>query len=65
MRMQSKVMAFADQSYWEYALCFVDDILCVSHEPQAVMNYLLASKYTPKKRSVKEPDAYIGAKVKH
>ena len=49
--------------YWEYVLCYVDDILCISHEPQVVMDYL-ASKYTLKKGSVKEPDAYLGAEVK-
>jgi hypothetical protein len=37
--------------YWEYVLVYVDDILCVSHEPQAVMDYL-ASKYTLKAGSV-------------
>jgi hypothetical protein len=26
--------------YWEYVLCFVDDILCASHEPQTDMDYL-------------------------
>ena len=41
----------------------MDDILCISHEPQVVMDYL-ASKYTLKKGSVKEPDAYLGAEVK-
>ena len=33
------------------------------HEPQVVMGYL-ASNYTLKKGSVKEPDAYLGAEVK-
>jgi hypothetical protein len=49
--------------YWEYVLCYVDDILCVSNEPQTVMDYL-ASRYTLKKGSVKEPDVYLGAEVK-
>ena len=49
--------------YWEYVLCYVDDTLCISHEPQVVMDYL-ASKYTLKKGSVKKPDAYLGAEVK-
>jgi hypothetical protein len=49
--------------YWEYVLCYVDDILCVSHEPQTVMDYL-ASRYTLKKESVREPNAYLGAVVK-
>ena len=60
--MRPKVKPNGDK-YWEYVLCYVDDILCVSHEPQVVMDYL-ASKYTLKKGSVKEPDAYLGAEVK-
>jgi hypothetical protein len=49
--------------YWEYVLCYVDDILCISHEPQVVMDFF-ASRYTLKKGSVKEPDAYLDAEVK-
>ena len=60
--MRPKVKPNGDK-YWEYVLCYVDDILCISHEPQVVMDYL-ASKYTLKKGSVKEPDAYLGAEVK-
>ena len=60
--MRPKVKLNGDK-YWEYVLCYVDDILCISHEPQVVMDYL-ASKYTLKKGSVKEPDAYLGAEVK-
>jgi hypothetical protein len=26
--------------YWGYVLCHVDDILCVSHEPQTAMTIL-------------------------
>jgi len=60
--MRPKVKPNGDK-YWEYVLCYVDDILCISHEPQVVMDYL-ASRYTLKKGSVKEPDAYLGAEVK-
>jgi hypothetical protein len=27
-------------TYWEYALCYVDNILIISHKPQEAMNYL-------------------------
>jgi hypothetical protein len=60
--MQPKVKPNRDK-YWEYVLCYVDEILCVSHEPQTVMDYL-ASRYTLKKGSVNEPYAYLGAEVK-
>jgi hypothetical protein len=49
--------------YWEYVLCYVDDVLVVSHEPQSVMDYL-NSRYTMKEGSVKEPDEYLGAQVR-
>lgn len=49
--------------YYEYVLCYVDDILCGSENPQAFMNYL-STVYTLKKGSVKEPDLYLGADVK-
>ena len=49
--------------YWEYVLCYVDDILAVSHEPQKVMDHL-STRYILKKGSVKEPDLYLGANIK-
>ena len=49
--------------YWEYVLCYVDDVLVISHDPKNVMQHL-ESKYTLKEGSVKEPDTYLGAEVK-
>ena len=49
--------------YWEYMLCYVDDILVMSHDPKAVMDFL-ASRYTMKDCSVKEPETYLGAEVR-
>ena len=48
------------EKYWEYVLVYVDDILVMSHEPKVVMDYL-ASKYTLKEGSVKEPEFCLGA----
>ena len=48
--------------YWEYVLCYVDDILVVSHEPQKVMDYL-STRYTLKAGSVKPPTEYLGAQI--
>ena len=39
--------------YWEYFLCYVDDILVISHEPRKVMDHL-SSRYTMKPESIKE-----------
>jgi Reverse transcriptase (RNA-dependent DNA polymerase) len=49
--------------YYEYVLCYVDDILCGSMHPQKVMDYL-STVYTLKAGSVQEPQIYLGADVK-
>ena len=49
--------------YWEYVLCYVDDILLIFHEPQLTMD-MLSDSYTLKSGSVKEPDQYLGAKIR-
>ncbi|KAI2501802.1 Reverse transcriptase (RNA-dependent DNA polymerase) [Fragilaria crotonensis] len=59
MRPKTKVDGF---HYWSYVLVYTDDILVVDHEPQTVMDYL-ASRYTLKPGSVKEPDTYLGAQI--
>jgi hypothetical protein len=48
--------------YWEYLLCYVDDLLVISHNPQAVMDHM-ASRCTLKEGSVKEPNSYLGATI--
>ena len=49
--------------YYEYVLCYVDDILCQSQRPDLVMKSV-SGTYTLKEGSVKEPDLYLGAQVK-
>ncbi len=49
--------------YNAYILCYVDDILCVHHDPMSVLN--LINGYMPLKPSlVGDPDIYLGAKLK-
>jgi hypothetical protein len=50
-------------THWEYAVCYVDDILIISHKPQEAMDFL-SSKYKLKEGSVKEPDTYLEADIK-
>jgi hypothetical protein len=48
--------------YWEYALCYVDDILVFSHQPNVVMDAIV-QHVTQKPGSAKPPDSYLGANV--
>lgn len=50
------------EKYWEYVLIYVDDALVISHDPQAIMDYL-SSKYRLKEGSVKQPTEYLGARI--
>ena len=59
MRRACKSCAF---NYWEYALYYIDDILCISHDPGTVVMGLEQS-YTLKSGIVKELDVYLGANV--
>ena len=49
--------------YWEYVLCYVDDVLAISHDPQSIMDYLNTA-YTLKPDSIKPPDEYLGAQIR-
>jgi len=51
------------EAYWEYVLCYVDDVLAISHDPRKIMDYL-NSAYTLKPDSVKEPTEYLGTQIK-
>ena len=48
--------------YYEYVLCYVDDILAISENPQRIMDHL-AMRYTLKDGTVKDPEEYLGAQV--
>jgi hypothetical protein len=49
--------------YYAYILCYVDNILCIHHDPMSVMGEI--NKYLPLKPSpVGDPDIYLGAKLK-
>jgi hypothetical protein len=48
--------------YYEMLLIYVDDILCVSHDPKPVMDEI-GKLYTVKKESVGVPECYLGANI--
>jgi Reverse transcriptase (RNA-dependent DNA polymerase) len=49
--------------YYEMILVYVDDVLCVSHEPAKIMTSL-GEVYELKEGSVQEPTLYLGANIK-
>ncbi len=48
--------------YWEYILCYVNDILVLSHQPNVIMD-AISQRVTLKPGSVKPPENYLGADV--
>ncbi len=49
--------------YYAYILCYVDDMLCIHHNPMSVMGEI--NKYLPlKPSSAGNPDVYLGVKLK-
>ena len=45
--------------YYSYILCFMDDILCIHHDPNDILNKL--NGYVPlKPGSIRSPDMYLG-----
>jgi hypothetical protein len=60
MKPNMKPCGFA---YWEYVLCYVDDVLVLSHEPEKVMKHL-QTRYVLKADSLKEPDEYLGSQIR-
>jgi hypothetical protein len=48
--------------YYAYILCYVDDILCIHHDPMSVMNEI-NGYLSLKPSSVGNPDIYLGAKL--
>jgi hypothetical protein len=48
--------------YWQYLLCYVDDILVLSHDPKEIMNKI--SGYVAfKDGSIQAPTSYLGATI--
>jgi hypothetical protein len=48
--------------YWEYILCYVDDILAISHNPRSILDSI-AQQVTLKPESIEEPKKYLGANI--
>ena len=48
--------------YWEYILCYVDDIIHVNFDPLPTMK-AIQSKFKFKNDKIEEPDMYLGASM--
>ena len=48
--------------YYDYILCYVDDILCISHEARQTMGDI-KNNVTFKNNNIEEPDFYSGARL--
>jgi hypothetical protein len=46
--------------YYEYILCYVDDVLCISHDPKKSMKRI-QEDFKLKDDKIAEPDVYLGA----
>jgi Reverse transcriptase (RNA-dependent DNA polymerase) len=51
------------EKVYEYALCYVDDVIFQGLDPKNFMS-MLSTVYTLKEGSVKEPDNYLGADIR-
>ena len=48
--------------YYEMVLCYVDDILSISHQPHATL-HALTNTFKLKDDKIEEPEMYLGAKL--
>lgn len=48
--------------YWEYVLCYVDDVLSISHQPEKTLKGI-QSKFKLKDDKMEEPEIYLGAEL--
>ena len=48
--------------YWEYMLCYVDDLLVISHHPETTMDGIKAN-FTIKDNKISEPEFYLGGTI--
>ena len=51
------------ERYYEYLLAYVDDILCCSQVPTAIMDAIRRRGFILKDGSVERPKIYLGADI--
>ena len=48
--------------YWNYTLCYIDDVLVISDDPNKTM-CRIKSQFKLKGNKAKEPEVYLGASL--
>ena len=51
------------EKYWSYIIVYVDDILCIHHDPHIPMKQI-SDIYLMKDDSMSKPKVYLGANIK-
>ena len=49
--------------YWSYIIFYVEDILCIDHDPKLKMK-IISDIYRMKQDSIETPKFYLGANIK-
>jgi hypothetical protein len=50
--------------YMEFVLCYVDDVLCISHRAEEVVRYEIGRHWDLKESSIEKPTIYLGGKCR-
>lgn len=48
--------------YWEYHICYVDDVLVNSYAQRKVVD-VISKRYTLNEGDAKKPDVYLGVSI--
>ena len=51
------------ENYYEYMFCYIDDLLCISHDTKKPMNDIQSTQKF-KNNKVETPDFYIGSNLR-
>ena len=52
------------EEYYEYVLCYVDDLIAISTDPRGILNELKGDNMKYKNDEIKAPEMYLGARFK-
>lgn len=51
------------KEYYEMMLCYVDDVMCVSHRAQEVLKEVVQTQFKLKNNAIAPPQMYLGAQL--